>query len=169
MTRRHAIGTIFLGGAAFSLLPACNFEELPTFQHFEVERTAFERLEVLSRLALPINDLPLETPEPTVNYILTVVDQSYKPEDRTRFVEGMTAYPEFMKANSDRRFKKWTAEDVLAHLELMESLPAEEPIGYFYQTTKGLSKQHFTTSPYYMRDYLDYQFIPGGYEGCVPV
>jgi hypothetical protein len=169
MNRRRAIETILLSGAAFTLLPGCQQETLPVFKNFEVERTAYQRLHALSRLILPVNDLPLETPEPTANYILNVVDQCYDENERVLFVEGLNAYPEFMREKSGRRFKNWTADDVLAHFELLEELPREEPIGLFYQTTKDLSKHHFTTSPHYMYNYLDYQFIPGGYAGCVPI
>lgn len=169
MNRRQALGTIVMGGAALTLLPACQSETLPTFTHFEVESKAYQMLDFLSELILPTNDLPLETPESTPEYVLRVVDECYIEEGRLLFVEGWNAYPDFVKENGSHNYKKWSVEEANNHLAQLQVLSEDNAIGYFFRETKNLTRDHFTSSPHYLYNYLDYQFIPGEYEGCAAV
>ncbi|MEM9888862.1 MAG: gluconate 2-dehydrogenase subunit 3 family protein [Bacteroidota bacterium] len=171
MNRRQALSTIALGSTAVALFPQCSSPEvLPVFQHFEVERKAYRLLRHLTQIILPKGNLPIETREPTAEYVLNIVDNCYTELDRNRFLEGWKAYQDFLKTAMNRSLRKWKPEQRQQVLETLEADSLEEnPLAYFYQNTKSLTKQHFTSSAYYMEAHLEYQFIPGGYEPCVAV
>ncbi|MEM0993788.1 MAG: gluconate 2-dehydrogenase subunit 3 family protein [Bacteroidota bacterium] len=171
MNRRKALGTIALGSAAVAFLPQCtNKEVLPVFEHFEVERKLYQLLSHLSQIILPKATLPIETMEPTSEYVLNVIDQCYAPSDRTRFLEGWQAYRDYLNLEVKKSVRRWDEAQVDSVLTNLEQRDAEmDSLAYFYQQTKALTKEHFTTSSYYMTNYLEYKFIPGGYEACVSV
>ena len=40
---------------------------------------------------------------------------------------------------------------------------------FFINTTKHLSITHFTTSEFYLTEYLNYEYAPSRYIGCVTI
>ena len=44
-----------------------------------------------------------------------------------------------------------------------------EKIRFFINTTKDLSITHFTTSEFYMTEYLNYEYAPSRYIGCISI
>ncbi|MEM8525958.1 MAG: gluconate 2-dehydrogenase subunit 3 family protein [Bacteroidota bacterium] len=170
MNRRQAIGTIALGTAAITFFPQCQSIIVPTFKNFEVQPKAYKLLTHLADVILPKGELPIETVEPTAEYILNVIDACYSSEDRTKYLEGWAAYQTYVEEEVQRKPKKWDeaqTNTVLKKLELM--LEEDNAFAGFYKSTKYLTRQHFTTSEHYMKDYLEFEFIPGRYEPCVAV
>ncbi|MEM6699613.1 MAG: gluconate 2-dehydrogenase subunit 3 family protein [Bacteroidota bacterium] len=168
MNRRQAIANIVLGTAAITFLPGCQSITVPVFENFEVEPKSYQLLSHLASIILPKGEIPIETREPTAEYILNVVDACYAPEDRQEFLEGWTAYQTYVEEVIQKRPKKWEEEQVATVLEKMELMLEEDnKFASFYKSTKNLTIQHFTTSEHYMQKYLEYQFIPGGYQGCL--
>ncbi|MEL6944432.1 MAG: gluconate 2-dehydrogenase subunit 3 family protein, partial [Bacteroidota bacterium] len=168
MNRREAIGKIVLGTAAMTFLPRCQSIVVPIFENFVVEPQSYQLLSHLSTIILPKGEIPIETREPTSEYILNVVDVCYAPEDRQAFLDGWAAYQIYVEEMIKKRPKKWEEEQVQTVLEKLELMLEEDnDFASFYKSTKSLAIQHFTTSEHYMQAYLEYQFIPGGYQGCL--
>ncbi len=53
--------------------------------------------------------------------------------------------------------------------ELMNDESNTETLNYFFDQTFYLTKQHFTTSEFFMKNYKDFEFVPGRYIGCKEV
>jgi len=54
--------------------------------------------------------------------------------------------------------------ELFSDLKTSETIPEE--LKYFFSTTNQLTQKHFTSSEYYQKKYLDFEFAPGRYEGC---
>lgn len=172
MNRRQAIGNIILGSAAVMILPQCQSETItvPTFSNLEVAPNTYQALGQLSQTILPYGNVPISTPETTENYILNIVDQCFSPADRERFLMGLDAYQTYLKEEVKTPFNRWDDSQKTAILSHLEELSEKDSsLNYFYQESKNLTREHFLRSEHYMTNYLEYKFIPGGYEPCVSV
>lgn len=170
MNRREAIGNIILGAASLAILPQCQADVLlPQLSNMEVSKSAYRALDHLSKIILPIKDLPVTTRESTVDYILTVVDRCASASDLEKFQTGLAEY-ETYTASIGSNPKRWTPEQVVKALDGLEAaLEEDTAFAHFYDTTKGLTKHHFQRSELYMTQYMEYKFVPGPYEGCVKI
>jgi len=170
MNRRKALGTIVLGTAAITFLPQCQSITVPTFDNFTVEPKAYQLLTHLTSIILPKGEIPIETVEPTAEYILNVVDACYTLKERQQFLDGWAAYQTYVDEEVQKRPKKWDEVQKNTVLEKLEQMLEEDSaFTEFYKSTKGLTRQHFATSEHYMKDYLEFEFAPGRYESCVAV
>ena len=170
MNRRQAIGTIALGTAAITFFPQCQSITVPTFDNFTVEPKAYQLLTHLADIILPKGEIPIETVEPTAEYILNVIDVCYTPEDRQEYLEGWAVYQTYVNEEVQKKPKKWDEAQTNAVLEKLELMLEEDSaFAAFYKSTKRLTREHFTTSEHYMKDYLEFEFIPGRYEPCVAI
>jgi hypothetical protein len=46
---------------------------------------------------------------------------------------------------------------------------ADDAISFFYQGTRGLTIEAYTTCEYYLTKIRGYKMIPGKFQGCVPL
>ena len=48
-------------------------------------------------------------------------------------------------------------------------IKSTDDLSFFYQSTKKLTVQAYTTCEYYMTKIRGYKMIPGKFQGCVPL
>ncbi len=53
--------------------------------------------------------------------------------------------------------------------ELDQQKSAENGMAFFYQSTKKLTIQAYTTCEYYLTKIRGYKMIPGKFQGCIPL
>ncbi len=153
MKRRAAIRNIAIGTATLPFLPYCNVEPEKIYENLPLDKPQKSFVKVMAEQILPTKNSPIQTPETTADFILTVLNNCYPPEDIQRYCEGLAAFQ----------------IDWNTHKQLPTDLPKGEPtkaIDYFLTTTRSLATEHLTTSEHFLTNYLDYQFVPGGYDGC---
>lgn len=170
MKRREALQQIAVLTAAATVLPACDFETVPVFENIPLERKQWRSLEWLANQILPVDDLEVSTPETRTDFVLRMVNDCYEPADIERFVAGLQGLNGYLKDQFDSTYKgldEAQTNQLLTQLNQGEGAP--EDIQYLYNTTRALTRQHFTSSEYFLTNYLDYEFAPGRYLGCVPV
>lgn len=170
MKRRQAIQNIALITSGIALMPACNFENAPVFENVPLERGQWTLIEQLTGAILPKGELEITTPESTPQYVLTMLNDCYGPEDIQQYLAGIKAFQKHLKEKHGSSFAKLDSEQQMAALEGIgnaESTPEE--LQYFLSTTKRLTVRHFTTSEYFMTNYLDFEFAPARFNGCVAV
>lgn len=170
MKRRQALQRIAVISATAAILPACDFAPVPVLDNIPLERNQWRSLEWLANQVLPMEDLEVSTPETRTDFVLRMVNDCYEPEDIERFVAGLQGFEQYLQDKFERTYKRLDeiqAAELLAELQAGGSAPKE--IQYFYDTTRGLTQRHFTSSEYFLTNYLDYEFAPGRYLGCVPV
>ncbi|PHN07713.1 gluconate 2-dehydrogenase subunit 3 family protein [Flavilitoribacter nigricans] len=171
MKRRTAIRNLGLISAGFSFLPACKFTESPpVYERVPLETEQYHLVEWLTDAILPAGEPEISTPETTPHFVLTMLNDCYAPEDIQKYLTGLQAFATKIEEQYGTDFKKLEPEQQLAlFTEVAESETLPEEMKYFLQTTKRLTVQHFTTSEYFLVNHMDFEFVPGHYNGCVPV
>ena len=78
-----------------------------------------------------------------------------------KYLIGLDEFSDSIKVhNNDTSF-------IFHDLDSLES--KSENYIFFINTTKRLSIRHFTTSEFYLTEYLNYEYAPSRYIGCVTI
>ena len=170
MNRRQALQNLALISAGIALLPACDFETWPEYEHIPLESDHKKLIKWLTEAIIPKGEIEIATPEPRAHFVLTMVNDCYESEDIEKYRTGMQNLVQHLKEAGTGSLKGLTPEesDQLI-VQLIGDELLDENIRYFLQNTRRLSIQHFTSSQYFMENHLDFHFIPGWYNGCVQV
>lgn len=173
MQRRKAIQTIGFATIAISFLPACDSTPLKVYSNLPLEKKDLLLIEQLTDLILPKMDLEVTTPESVTDFILTSINDCHQPEDQQKYLEGLKAFHFYLsggKPDKKIAFHKLDPEKQAAALEyLHQGNSTDSSLKHFYRTTRNLTQKHFTSSDYFMTNYLDFEFIPARFKGCVPI
>lgn len=168
MKRRKAVRNLALiaGGVAF--LPGCSLEEKePVFDQLALEQGDYRLVDKITKAMLPRGDSPVETMEPTADFVLNMVNDVYMKKDSVRFVRGLKLFKQLIKDENRKTFAELnTQQHMLLFTEITHSNIYPKSLKYFLSTTKQLTIRHFTSSQSYMTDILDFEFVPGRYLGC---
>ncbi len=170
MKRRDAIQQLALAAASFTLFPGCDFEEIPTYTRIPIEKDQYRLIRQLADYILPLGDLQTGAPESTVDYILTIINDCYSDEALAKYLEGLNEFELYLIEDVGGKFEKLEHEEKNATLVyLSEYADRTKSMLGFYESTKQLTVEHFTSSPYFLKNHLDFEFAPGRYLGCVPI
>lgn len=182
MNRRTAIKQFAAITAGLALLPSCSDglridPALSEGFSFSPEQGVW--LSALSQAILPSPDQGIETLEDFPTFVATRLEKLKSTDEQLSFVRG---YNEATKQLKDR-FKKSSVKispvEVITYFtdlksngisatEEKEKLQQQHLIS-FVDTMKGLSMKHLTTSKTYMQQRLEYNILPGQYQGCVSI
>ncbi len=159
MDRRDVVGLLgasflpFLRGDPHEVIRRAWAGDAPALLDQQQRRT----LEVLCDLIIPATDTPGATGAGVPPFIERVVQDWYAPEDRDRFVKGLaTLERDDFVALSERR--------QLARLGKLE-----RDRDKFFAQLKGLTLIGYYTSETGIKQELREPFMPGRYDGSVPV
>jgi len=171
MKRREAIQNIFLLSAGLALLPNCKMEEQgPVYANVPLEKGQRTLMNLLTDAILPRAGTEVTTPETTTDFILTMLNDCTSPEDIQKYLLGMKEFQMGIKELHNTSFKKMVPEQ---QLELFTNLGESEKMTDvakdFFNKTAWMTRKHFTSSEYFMKNRLDFEFAPGRYLGCEPV
>ena len=168
MNRRQAIQQLVVLSAGLSILPSCEWEEAgPVYANVPLERGERTFIETLSKAILPTEGTPVELPEKTVDFILTILNDCTAPADVQRYLTGLKEFRQGVEQVYNTRFKKI---DPIQQVELFETIDTSDAMTdaarHFFQVTNGLARQQFATSAYFMKNVQNFEFAPGRYIGC---
>lgn len=171
MKRRQAIQSLATISMGVVFLPSCEVGSSgPVYSNLPFTNNQRELIGELVDIILPKEDLEVTTPESTLDFVLTMVNDCYAPDDIQKFQAGFSEFETYLDQNYRKNLQKVGPEDqkeLLAYLENSEDL--SESLDFFYNNTKRLTIQHFTSSNFFMTGYLDFEFVPGRYIGCASV
>ncbi len=159
MDRRDVIGLLgasflpFLRGDPHEVIRRAWAADAPALLTQQQRRT----LVVLSDLIIPPTDTPGAAGAGVPAFIERVVDEWYLPADRDRFVSGLASL-------EGARFAAMAERAQLARLRTLER--AHDP---FFAQVKGLTLVGYYTSEIGITRELREPFMPGRYDGSVPV
>ncbi len=171
MKRRDAIQSITLLSSSIFLFQSCDFESFVVYENIPLERNQRILLNQFLASLLPNKEgVKIITPESTPDYLLTIINDCFSREDITKYITGFAEFQTYLENNFKKSFKDLEDDQKLELLQYCsESENRLDELQFFYKTSKSLAVQHFTTSEYYMVNFLDFEFIPGRYLGCVSV
>ena len=162
MRRRKAIKNIALGLGGFGLLSRCTS---PPAQPSLLGEKDKQIVSLLTEAILPIKSEDFPTPETRIEFIFNQMVGNLTARELEGYKNGLTIFrglveQTFLKPYEalDYDIQNFTIQRALGH-------PGE--LGYFMRKNREWSLRHFMTSERYMVEYLNYEFIPNRYFGCV--
>ena len=164
MKRRKAVQTIALGVGGLGLLTHCNSTASapPVLDDKDQQIVG-----LLTEAILPSKTEAFPTPETRMQFVLNQIDGALTSEELKGYKQGLTIFKglveqTFFKPYEDLDFdtQNYTIERALGH-------PGQ--LGFFMQKNRQWSMRHFMTSERYMNEFLNYEFIPNRYLGCILV
>lgn len=171
MKRRKAIQTLALGTAGIAILPGCEFHFWPEYSNIPLEVPQRKLFTWLTEAIIPYQGTPeVVVPEETPHFVLTNINDCFDPEDIEIFNKGLAAFQQQFPEGKVNTFKKMTPEEKEEFLtKLLEGENTSKELRYFLSTTRELCIRQFTTSEYFLKTIRHFEFIPGRFNGCIPV
>jgi len=171
--RRIAIQQLLIIWAGAALLPSClHNEEKPSIplQLIHINPADENMLSALTETILPKTDTPGANDLAAHLFALKMVDVCYTKVNREKYIQGMKDFESWVTKKTGKTFyDASTAEKQSVVEELDGQKPTNEGMSFFYQSTKRLTIQAYTTCEFYLTKIRGYKMIPGKFQGCVPL
>jgi hypothetical protein len=171
--RRVAIQQLLLIWAGVALLPSCLQNERKVSIPLKAIRIDPDDESMLAELAetiLPKTDSPGAKDLSAHLFALKMVDDCYTKPNQEKFIQGMKDFESYVTKKTGKSFTENNpAERQAIVAELDQQKPADNGMAFFYQSTKKLTIEAYTTCEYYMTKIRGYKMIPGKFQGCIPL
>ncbi len=170
MLRRIALKNIaVLTGSTFVLPYGCDFETRIVYSNFTgLKKKHLNLIASISEFILPSDIKNFPTPENRLHFIMTMANDCLLKKERKLFEEGFEFFQLSLSSERNERFEKLQINQKQEFI--LKGLDNNKPeIKMFLNFIKEFSILHFETSENYMKNYLNYEFMPGRYNGKVQV
>ena len=169
MKRRSALQKIAWVSGGIAMLPYyCSTQsEITVYNNLPIAISDRNLINLLSNLILPEDPESFPTMESRLDFVLTQVNDGFDSQEVSDYLFGMTAFRKHVMATYGTSFEDLVELDQLACIG--KTIDCSDEKSFFVSTIKRHSLRHFTTSENYMKNYLNFEFMPGRYNGCVSV
>jgi hypothetical protein len=171
--RRVAIQQLLVIWAGVALLPSCLHNEQKVSIPLKLIRIDLDDENMMAELAetiLPKTDSPGAKDLSAHLFALKMVDDCYTKVNQEKYIKGMKDFESYVTKKTGRSFTENDSSSKQAIVaKLDQQKPAEDGMAFFYQATKKLTIQAYTTCEYYMTKIRGYNIIPGKFQGCIPL
>jgi hypothetical protein len=173
INRRHAIKQFLFVSAGIALIPSCMQDKSKAsviLKNLVIDNRQEKLLAELSETIIPVTDTPGAKDISAHLFVLKMIDDCYGKEDQQKFMKGMEAFNTQCKIQFGDYFAICTPEQRTTFLQQAETGKDKgADLNFFYNTTKRLTIQAYTSSKFYLTKINVYKMVPGRYHGCVPV
>ena len=168
--RRKALKNIgLITGGVLTLPYNCSFETQISYSNFPLlKKKEQDLIADICDIILPTDFNNFPTVETRKHFVLTMINDCLDNENRIEFSAGLNSFQ-----NEILEVKKIHFQDL--SLDEQNNIVAnfidneKSEIGVFLNYLKHYSLIHFETSENYMINYLNFEFMPGHYNGRVKV
>jgi Gluconate 2-dehydrogenase subunit 3 len=171
--RRVAIQQLVLIWAGVAFLPACLHNERTVsipLKKIQIDPDDETMLAGLSETILPKTNTPGARDLSAHLFALKMVDDCFTKQNQEKFISGMKDFEAFVQKTTGRSFtENGDSERRAIVAELDRKKTDEDGISFFYNSTKKLTIQAYTTCEYYLTKIRGYKMIPGKFQGCIPL
>ena len=170
MLRRIALKNIaVLTGSTFILPYGCDFETRIVYSNFTgLKKKHLNLIASISEFILPSDMKNFPTPENRLHFIMTMANDCLLKKERKLFEQGFEFFKSSLSSERNERFEKLQINQKQEFI--LKGLDNNKPeIKMFLNFIKEFSILHFETSENYMKKYLNFEFMPGRYNGKVQV
>ena len=169
MKRRSALQKIAWVSGGIVMLPYyCSTQlEITVYNNLPITISDRNLINLLSNLILPEDPESFPTMESRLDFVLMRVNDGFDSKEISNYLFGMTAFRKHVMATYGTSFEDLVQVDQLACIG--KTIDCSDEKSFFVSTIKRHSLHHFTTSENYMKNYLNFEFMPGRYKGCVSV
>ena len=170
MLRRIALKNIaIMTGSTFILPYGCDFETGIVYSNFiGFKKKDLNLVASISEFILPSDKKNFPTPENRLHFIMTMANDCLTKKERKLFEEGFDFFQLSLSLERNERFE-WLQKNQKQEFILKGFENSKPEIKLFLNFIKEFSILHFETSENYMKDYLNFEFMPGHYDGKVQV
>ena len=171
--RRVAIQQLLLIWAGVALLPSCLHNEQKVSIPLNLIRITPDDENMLAELAetiLPKTDTPGAKDLSAHLFALKMVDDCYTKTNQEKYIQGMKDFESLVMKKTGKSYVESNAverQSIVSELDQQKS--TENELSFFYQSTKKLTIQAYTTCEYYLTKIRGYKMIPGKFQGCIPL
>jgi len=164
MRRRKALQTIALGFSGLGLLSHCtSSSSLPRLLEIEDQHL----LRQLTEAILPSKSEEFPTPETRMEYLLNQIEGALTTEELVGYQQGLKIFKRLVEQTFLMPYEELDFDT--QNYTIQRALSHSSELGFFMKKNRYWSLRHFRTSESYMTEFLNYEFIPNRYLGCVPV
>ena len=170
MLRRIALKNIaIITGSTFILTYRCDFESGIVYSNFTgLKKKHLNLIASVSEFILPSDTKNFPTPENRLHFIMTMANDCLIKKERKLFEEGFDFFQFSLSSERNERFE--TLQINQKKEFILKGFENNKPeIKMFLNLIKEFSILHFETSENYMKKYLNFEFMPGRYNGKVQV
>ena len=170
MLRRIALKNIAtITGSTFILPYGCDFETGIVFSNFiGFKKKHLNLIASISEFILPSDMKNFPTPENRLHFIMTMANDCLLKKERKLFEEGFEFFQLSLSSERNERFERLQINQKQEFF--LKGIESNKPeIKMFLNFIKEFSILHFETSENYMKNYLNFEFMPGRYNGKVQV
>ena len=170
MLRRIALKNIaIMTGSTFILPYGCDFETGIVYSNFiGFKKKDLNLVASISEFILPSDKKNFPTPENRLHFIMTMANDCLTKKERKLFEEGFDFFQLSLSLERNERFE-WLQKNQKQEFILKGFENSKPEIKLFLNFIKEFSILHFETSENYMKNYLNFEFMPGRYNGKVQV
>lgn len=182
INRREALrnASLIMGGALSSsvvagILASCQIEEAADWQPKFLSQDQADLVAALTQRILPTTDQPGAKEANVDQFVDLMLKEFYLDPEKHHFIKGLTAIDKEAQSNFDQSFTTCDAgqqDQILiksaqqAKIQLQQTEPATS-LKPFFVMIKELTVVGFFTSEIGASHVINYDPIPGGFDGCV--
>lgn len=172
MDRRTALKSLAITVWGMMVLPGCNPDEIQEtellYKSLPLDETQRNNLRLMVDTFLPETDSKGGVELSVHEFVNKLLANCYEEEIQKSFLDGLNilenksqelAQVSFGKNSSSQR------EAILMQMDDEEKIEEKA----FFDLSKELVILGYTSSEYFLTNFTNYEMIPGGYDGCVPV
>ena len=170
MLRRIALKNIAtITGSTFILPYGCDFETGIVYSNFiGFKKKHLNLIASISEFILPSDMKNFPTTENRLHFIMTMANDCLLKKERKLFEQGFEFFKLSLSSERNERFEKLQINQKQEFI--LKGIESNKPeIKMFLNFIKEFSILHFETSENYMKNYLNFEFMPGRYNGKVQV
>ena len=170
MLRRIALRNIaIITGSTFILPYGCDFESGIVYSNFTgLKKKHLNLIASVSEFILPSDTKNFPTRENRLHFIMTMANDCLVKKERKLFEEGFDFFQFSLSSERNERFEILQINQKKEFI--LKGFENNKPeIKLFLNLIKEFSLLHFETSENYMKKYLNFEFMPGRYNGKVQV
>ncbi len=163
MNRREAIYLSLVIGST-SLITSCDFESFPVYSNLPLDKQQFNLIRNIQNSILP-NAFDENFNQRLLNYGLLRINDCYEKIEIEKFLKGLSEFQSNL-SKEGISFDKLSQEERIKVFEFVTGENPESSESFFLLQLKNLVLEFFTLSEKFQTKYLDYNFVPGFYNGC---
>ena len=169
MNRRNALKNMGFFTGGLTLIPySCSLTPEFVFKRLaNVKKEQQDLIGWICNCILPEDLENFPTPESRQFFVLTKINDCESTAIILRFLEGLESFQLALSPTKEITIDSLTPEEQFVFLSLQ--FDQKGTIKTFLEILKNYSLLHFETSENYMKNYLDFEFMPGRYLGDVTV
>lgn len=166
MKRRLAIKSLVLSSGALLTFPYCSDNKYK-YSNLNLKDSELETIFNVSDFILKDNQYEFPTPDNRGDFILNTINHCYKNDEIKKILDGFSKFKNNVKNFGNKKFIDLSIIDKKSIIS--SGFNSDGNLKFFVENIKSLSLRHFTTSENYMKNYLNYEFIPNRYLGTVKI